>query len=90
MKDIDAPVITVEPLKGFPVIKDLVVDMDGHFKRFEQTLGFFEPKEVATEPARIVSPKSSTSLVGAARRDSPHDVSVAIARSASEACSSTR
>jgi succinate dehydrogenase / fumarate reductase iron-sulfur subunit len=45
--------ITLRPMNHFPVIKDLVVDMDGHFKRFENTLGFFEPKDDSPEPARI-------------------------------------
>jgi succinate dehydrogenase / fumarate reductase, iron-sulfur subunit len=45
--------ITLRPMNHFPVIKDLVVDMDSHFKRFEKTLGYFEPKEETTEPALI-------------------------------------
>jgi succinate dehydrogenase / fumarate reductase, iron-sulfur subunit len=45
--------ITLRPMNHFPVIKDLVVDMDGHFKRFEKTLGYFQAKEETTEPALI-------------------------------------
>lgn len=30
------PLIAIAPLKGFPIIKDLVVDMDGFFKKFRK------------------------------------------------------
>ena len=43
--------ITLRPLNHFPLIKDLVVDMDPLFQKFEQTLQFFEPKEECLEPA---------------------------------------
>jgi len=45
--------ITLRPMNHFPVIKDLVVDMDPLFKKFRDTLSFFEPKEKLEEPARI-------------------------------------
>ncbi len=45
--------ITLRPMNHFPVIKDLVVDMDPMFSKFRQTLSFFEPKEHLTEPALI-------------------------------------
>src|SRR3954454_19583897 len=45
--------ITLRPMNHFPVIKDLVVDMDPMFKKFRDTLSFFEPKEQLTEPAKI-------------------------------------
>ena len=45
--------ITLRPMNHFPVIKDLVVDMDPLFQKFRQTLSFFEPKEQRTEPAQI-------------------------------------
>ncbi len=45
--------ITLRPMNHFPVIKDLVVDMDPMFNKFRETLSFFEPKEQLTEPARI-------------------------------------
>src|SRR5438477_6379482 len=45
--------ITLRPMNHFPVIKDLVVDMDPLFKKFRETLSFFEPKEQLTEPAQI-------------------------------------
>jgi len=45
--------ITLRPMNHFPVIKDLVVDMDPFFNKMRDTLSFFEPKEQLTEPARI-------------------------------------
>jgi succinate dehydrogenase / fumarate reductase, iron-sulfur subunit len=45
--------ITLRPMNHFPVIKDLVVDMDPMFRKFRETLSFFEPKEALTEPALI-------------------------------------
>ena len=45
--------ITLRPMNHFPVIKDLVVDMDPMFNKFRQTLSFFEAKEELTEPAKI-------------------------------------
>src|SRR4051794_15430811 len=54
VSDIPAGVeITLRPMNHFPVIKDLVVDMDPMFKKFRDTLSFFEPKEELDEPARI-------------------------------------
>src|SRR5437660_15363 len=43
--------ITLRPMNHFPVIKDLVVDMDPLFKQFRDTLSFFEPKDDSPEPA---------------------------------------
>src|SRR4051812_43132740 len=45
--------ITLRPMNHFPVIKDLVVDMEPLVAKFRQTLSFFEPKEKLTEPAQI-------------------------------------
>ncbi|MFB3826579.1 MAG: 2Fe-2S iron-sulfur cluster-binding protein [Bryobacteraceae bacterium] len=45
--------ITIRPLNHFPVIKDLVVDMDPFFKKYEDTLPFYEPRQESAEPARI-------------------------------------
>src|SRR5947207_7882536 len=41
--------ITLRPMNHFPVIKDLVVDMDPLFAKFRQTLSFFEAKEETSE-----------------------------------------
>jgi succinate dehydrogenase / fumarate reductase iron-sulfur subunit len=45
--------ITLRPLNHFPVIRDLVVDMEPFFKKYEETLPFYEPKEAYLEPVRI-------------------------------------
>ncbi|MHB8068886.1 MAG: 2Fe-2S iron-sulfur cluster-binding protein [Desulfobaccales bacterium] len=45
--------ITLRPLNHFPVIKDLVVDMEPFFKKYEETLPFFEPREELSEPVQI-------------------------------------
>jgi len=49
--------ITIRPLNHFPIVKDLVVDMDPFFKKYEECLPFFEPKEILEEPA-IIKPDS--------------------------------
>ena len=53
----DGGEITIRPLNHFPVIKDLVVDMDPFFRKFEEALTFYEPKEHYDEP-RIIRPDS--------------------------------
>ncbi len=45
--------ITIRPLNHFPVIKDLVVDMDPFFKKFEESIPYFDPAEELTDPAII-------------------------------------
>ncbi len=49
--------ITLRPLNHFPIMKDLVVDLQPFFKRLEDSLSYFEPKEKASEPA-IIRPDS--------------------------------
>ncbi len=49
--------ITIRPLNHYPIIKDLVVDMDSFFQKYEDCLPFFEPKEITEEPA-IIRPDS--------------------------------
>jgi succinate dehydrogenase / fumarate reductase iron-sulfur subunit len=45
--------ITVRPLNHFPVIKDLVVDMEPFFRKYEETLPFYEPQQEDSEPVAI-------------------------------------
>lgn len=45
--------ITLRPLNHFPIIKDLVVDLEPLFNQFQQTLSFHEPKDDSPEPALI-------------------------------------
>lgn len=49
--------ITLRPLNHFPVVKDLVVDMEPFFRSYESCLPFFHPKEDALEPA-VIRPDS--------------------------------
>jgi succinate dehydrogenase / fumarate reductase iron-sulfur subunit len=49
--------ITIRPLNHFPVIKDLVVDLEPFFRKFEQARSYFEPKELGPEPA-VIRPDS--------------------------------
>ncbi|HYE05686.1 MAG TPA: succinate dehydrogenase iron-sulfur subunit [Planctomycetota bacterium] len=65
VKDIAAPVITVEPLKGFAVIKDLVVDMDQFYHNLRAVVPYFvnhspkpakERRQSPTEQERIDDP----------------------------------
>ncbi len=46
--------ITIRPLNHFPIIKDLVVDMEPFFRKYEETLPFYEPREESSEPAVIL------------------------------------
>jgi succinate dehydrogenase / fumarate reductase iron-sulfur subunit len=45
--------ITLRPLNHFPVIRDLVVDMEPFFQKYVETLPFYEPKEDYLEPVMI-------------------------------------
>ncbi|MBT4637760.1 MAG: Rieske 2Fe-2S domain-containing protein [Deltaproteobacteria bacterium] len=49
--------ITIRPLNHFPVIKDLVIDMEPFFRKYKASLPFFEPAEELAEPA-IIRPDS--------------------------------
>lgn len=45
--------ITLRPMNHFPVIRDLVVDMEPFFGKYNELLPFYEPKEDYLEPALI-------------------------------------
>jgi succinate dehydrogenase / fumarate reductase iron-sulfur subunit len=49
-------VITVEPIKGLPIAKDLVVDMDGFFASYRAVLPFLINDSVPTDRERLQSP----------------------------------
>lgn len=49
--------ITVEPLRGFPIIKDLVVDMEGFFAKYRAVKPFLINAETPPERERLQSPK---------------------------------
>jgi succinate dehydrogenase / fumarate reductase iron-sulfur subunit len=52
-----APVITIEPMKGFRVIKDMVVDMDPFFAKYRSVKPYLINDEPALEGERRQSPK---------------------------------
>ena len=45
--------ITLRPMNHFPVIRDLVVDMEPFFGKYNELLPFYEPKQDFQEPALI-------------------------------------
>ena len=49
VKDIAGDVIEVAPMKGFPVVKDLVVDMEHFFHKYRTIIPFF----VSNSPAPV-------------------------------------
>ncbi len=48
---------TIRPLNHFPIVKDLVVDMDPFFEKYKEALPYFDPKEDTEEPA-VIKPDS--------------------------------
>ena len=56
--------ITIRPLNHFPVIKDLVVDMEPFFTKYEEILPFYEPKEDFPEPLKIRPDSSERRDIG--------------------------
>lgn len=53
-----APVITVEPMKGFRVLKDLVVDMEPFFGKYKSLKPFLINEEPVSEGERKQSPEA--------------------------------
>lgn len=49
--------ITIEPMKGFNIIKDLVVDMDAFFEKYRSVKPYLIQEESAPEKERLQSPK---------------------------------
>ncbi|GBC77976.1 Succinate dehydrogenase iron-sulfur subunit [bacterium HR08] len=56
IKDLGSP-ITVEPMRGFPVIKDLVVDMEGFFAKYRAIKPYLINDELPPETERRQSPE---------------------------------
>ena len=55
--DLKGKEITLRPMNHFPVVKDLVVDMDPFFENYRQALPYFDAPQTADEPA-IIRPDS--------------------------------
>ena len=56
VKDLKQP-ITVEPMRGFPVIKDLVVDMDAFFEKYRAIKPYLIADREPPEQERLQSPE---------------------------------
>ena len=57
VKDLHSSRITVEPILGMKVIKDLIVDMDQFFAHFRSVLPYFINDEPAPQQERLQSPE---------------------------------
>lgn len=55
--------VEIEPLEGFPVIKDLVVDMEGFFSKNEEVLPYLINNDPPPERERLQSPAEQERLV---------------------------
>lgn len=53
----ETQVITVEPIRGFPVIKDLVVDMEGFFAKFRSVKPYLINDDPEPTAERLQSPE---------------------------------
>ena len=49
--------ITIEPLGSFPILKDLVVDMDSFFDKYREVRPYLMPEGEAPERERLQSPE---------------------------------
>jgi succinate dehydrogenase / fumarate reductase iron-sulfur subunit len=58
--------ITLRPLNHFPIIKDLVVDLQPFFERWETALCYFDPKAEASDPAAIPPDSRERRAIGLA------------------------
>jgi len=57
LKDLHSRSITVEPLMGMRVIKDLIVDMEPFFDNYRKVLPYFINEEPAPPQERLQSPE---------------------------------
>lgn len=56
--------IYVEPMKNMPVIKDLVTDMDGFWKKIREVQPWLQPKGPVPKGEYVASPESMDHLTG--------------------------
>jgi hypothetical protein len=64
--------ITVEPMRGFPVLKDLVVDMDAFFRKYKSIKPYLMPNEEAPTTERLQSPEDRERCAFSAAPAPPH------------------
>jgi succinate dehydrogenase / fumarate reductase, iron-sulfur subunit len=55
VKDV-APKVTIEPIRGLPVLKDLIVDMEPFFEGYREVLPYLVNDEPEPERERVQSP----------------------------------
>ena len=56
--------ITIRPLPGFPVIRDLVVDMTQFYHQYERIEPYLQPSDEAPATERLQSPEDRAKLDG--------------------------
>ena len=64
LKDLKQPIV-IRPLPGFPIIRDLVVDMTNFFKQYHSVSPYLINTEQPPEKERIQSPAERDKLNGA-------------------------
>lgn len=57
IRSVEQPIV-IAPLKGFKIIKDLVVDMDQFFEKYRQVKPYLINADPAPEKERLQSPKN--------------------------------
>ena len=68
--------VTIEPIRGLPVLKDLIVDMEPFFDGFKSVLPFLindsgEPEKERLQSARANAPASTTRRSASSARRAP-------------------
>ena len=56
--------VVIQPLPGFPVIRDLVVDMENFFKQYESIKPYLQNSGPVPETERLQSPEERSKLDG--------------------------
>ena len=55
IKDLKQPIV-IEPMRGFPVVKDLIVDMEGFFQKYKAIKPYLITHDQPPETERLQSP----------------------------------
>ena len=50
--------IVVQPMRNYPIVKDLVVDMEPFFEKWEKVKPYFVPKEEEADDFAVIPPES--------------------------------
>lgn len=64
MSQLNSDKIVIRPLPGFPVIRDLVVDMSQFYQQYERIEPYLQNNEVAPAQERLQSPEERAQLDG--------------------------